>query len=172
MTIERGMNKPILLVEDEEHDVLFMQMALDAVGAKNPLSVAKDGCEAIDYLRGDGMYADRRQYPLPGLMLLDLRLPRVPGFEVLRWLRQQPAFAKLPVLVLSSSDQDSDVEAAYQLGADGYLVKPPLPSRLQAIVALIKKYWLDLDAPPPDCPGWQAVIVSPPATAERRRTRG
>ncbi len=157
------MNKPILLVEDEENDVLFMRMVVERIGLKNPLSVARDGREALDYLRGEGPYADRQRYPLPGLMLLDLRLPYVPGLAILEWLRQQPAFAQLPVLVLSSSDQDADVEAAYRLGANAYLVKPPLVSDLERRVRLIKRYWLDTEGPPAGCAEWQAVIVARPS---------
>ncbi len=161
------MNKVILQIEDEPSDVLFMQMAMQAAGLNNRLNVARDGREAIAYLKGEGQYADRQQYPLPGLVFLDLRLPYIPGLDVLKWLREQPSFAHTPVLVLSSSDQDVDVEAAYHLGAQGYLVKPPLVSELERIVRLIKRYWLDSDGPPPDCPEWQAMIVAPPPGCPR-----
>ncbi len=153
------MNKAVLLVEDDDSDVLFMQMAMQAAGVENTLSVARDGREALAYLRGEGPYADRQQHPVPGLVLLDLRLPYVPGLKVLEWLRQQPAYAHLPVLILSSSDQDADVEAAYRLGANAYLVKPPLLGELEHIVRLIKKYWLEGDGPPPGCLEWQAVVA-------------
>jgi CheY-like chemotaxis protein len=156
------MNKPILLIEDEDSDVLFMQIAMEGAGVKNPLCLARDGRQAIAYFKGEGEYADRQPYPLPGLVLLDLRLPYVPGLDILKWLRQQPAFTRTTVLVLSSSDQDADVEAAYRLGANGYLVKPPLVSELERIVRLIKKYWLDAEAPPTICPEWEAVIVGAP----------
>ena len=161
------MNKAILQIEDEPSDVLFMQMAMQAAGLENRLIVARDGREAIAYLKGEGQYVDRQQYPLPGLVLLDLRLPYIPGLDVLKWLREQPSFAHTPVLVLSSSDQDADVEAAYHLGAQGYLVKPALVSELERIVRLIKRYWLDSDAPPPDCAEWQAMIVAPPPGCPR-----
>jgi two-component system response regulator len=156
------MSKPILLVEDEDSDVTFMQIAMEGAGVKNPLNVVRDGRQAIAYLNGDGEYADRQQYPLPGLVLLDLRLPYIPGLAILKWLRQQPAFARTTVLVLSSSDQDSDVEAAYRLGANAYIVKPPLVSELERIVRLIKQYWLDSESPPANCPEWEAVVVAPP----------
>lgn len=156
------MSKAILLVEDEEHDILFMQMALEEAKAQNPLSIARDGREAIAYLSGEGQFANREKFPLPGLMLLDLRLPRVPGLEVLKWVRQQPDFAQLPILICSSSCQDTDVASAYQLGANGYLVKPShLAERLE-LARRLKKYWLDMDGPPPNCKDWLAFNVQPP----------
>lgn len=164
------MNKAILLVEDEESDVLFMQLALSAVGAQNPLFIARDGRKALACLKEEEPDGGRQPCPLPGLVLLDLRLPYVPGLEVLRWIRQQPRFVRLPVIILSSSDQDSDVEAAYSAGANAYLVKPPTLTELKRVVRLIKKYWLDLDAPPPDCQEWQAEIVAAPSSGRKGRS--
>jgi len=161
------MSKPILLVEDEEHDVLFMQIALEKANVKSHLSVAKDGREAIEYLKGDGKFADRHLYPLPGLVLLDLRLPRVPGLEVLKWVRHQPAFARLPVIVFSSSNQDSDVNAAYEWGADAYVVKPSHTAERIEVVRRIKKYWLDMKGPPPDCWDWLSLIAPRPQPVRR-----
>ena len=157
------MNKLMLLVEDEESDVLFMQIAMERANAHNPLAVAKDGREAIAYLEGSGKFGNRQKHPLPGLVLLDLRLPHVPGLEVLRWVRQQPALARLPVIVFSSSNQDSDVETAYRLGADAFVVKPMHPAELLEIVRRVKQYWLDADGPPPDCEDWLSAIVPRPA---------
>jgi CheY-like chemotaxis protein len=154
--------KAILQVEDEEHDVIFMRVAMERAGVKNTLAVATDGQEAIAYLQGEGRFGNRREYPLPGLVLLDLRLPQVPGLDVLRWIREQPGLVQVPVIVISSSDQDSDVETAYRLGADAYIVKPASPAELLDIVRHIKKYWLDLDAPPPDCEDWLSVTVPRP----------
>jgi len=156
------MNKTILLVEDEDHDVLFMQLALEQAGATNQLSVARDGREAIDYLKGEGKFANRQEFPLPALVLLDLKLPRVPGLEVLKWIRQQPAFSQLPVIICSSSSQDSDVDTAFRLGATAYVVKPSHVANLFDLVNRIKKYWLDMDGPPPDCPDWLSVTVLRP----------
>lgn len=151
--------KTILQVEDEEHDVMFLQFALEQAEVRNPLAVVQDGREALAYLKGEGIYRDRQAYPLPGLVLLDLRLPRVPGLEVLRWMRDHPDFAKVPVLVFSSSDQDTDVEAAYRLGANGYIVKPSSPADLSKIMRRIKKYWLEMDGPPAGCAEWNAILV-------------
>ena len=95
------MSNTILLVEDEENDVFFLKHAFEEVGVLNPLRVAQDGQEALDYLSGRGEYADRERFPLPCLILLDLKLPRVMGFEVLQWIREQPALKTLIVVVLS-----------------------------------------------------------------------
>ncbi|MEO8429788.1 MAG: response regulator, partial [Verrucomicrobiota bacterium] len=120
----------ILQVEDDTNDVFFFQRAMKKVGVTNPIQVASDGQQAIDYLKGVGKYADRETYPLPCLVLLDLKLPYVMGLEVLRWIRQQPGAARV-VVVLSASGQETDVATAYYLGANGYLVKPPETSKLE-----------------------------------------
>src|ERR1700753_2252422 len=108
----------ILLAEDEEDYVLLMQRSFDRPKIPNPLHVVWNGQEAISYLKGDGKYSNREEYPLPDLFLLDLKLPRVNGFEVLKWVREQPGLAPLRVLVLTSSDQIRDVNEAYKLGAN------------------------------------------------------
>ena len=138
---------------------MFLQYALERAQVRNPLAVVRDGRQAIAYLKGEGKFGDRQAYPLPGLVLLDLRLPRLPGLEVLRWMREQPDFAKLPVLVLSSSDQDQDVDAAYRLGANGYIVKPSSPAELSEIMRRIRKYWLEMDRPPAGCAEWNSILV-------------
>jgi CheY-like chemotaxis protein len=163
------MNKSILLVEDAEHDVIFMRTALEVAQVSNPLEVVGDGEAAIGYLSGKGAFADRQRYPMPGLVLLDLQLPRMPGLEVLKWIRSQQVLARLPVIVCSGSNRDSDVETAYALGANGYIIKPGRPSRLTQIVGTIKKYWLDADGPPPDCQEWLSVIVPPPSSERREQ---
>ncbi|MDB6170373.1 MAG: two-component system response regulator [Verrucomicrobia bacterium] len=139
----------ILLVEDEPNSVFFFEHAATKVGITNPLRVAKDGREALDYLEGVGEFADRRKHPLPGLVILDLKLPRVAGFEVLKQLRQQPETRALPVLMLTSSASDEDVARAYALGANGYLVKPSQLEELVKVVQGIKDFWLTLNRPPP-----------------------
>lgn len=156
-------HKPILLAEDEEHDVLFMRMAMKQAGVIHPLAVVKNGQEAIEYLSGCGPFADRQQYPIPRLVLLDLKLPLVPGLDVLRWIRSQLAYVELPVIICSSSDQDSDVENAYLLGATAYIVKSALRKERTEKVRLIKRYWLDSNGPPRDCAEWLSAIIPPPA---------
>ena len=115
----------ILLVEDNEDDIFFMQRALEKAGVAGLLQVARNGQQALDYLAGHEAYADRAQFPVPHLVFLDLKLPHVPGFEVLSWMRAQPSLRNIPVVVLTSSPQERDREKAHELGAEGYLIKPP-----------------------------------------------
>jgi len=135
------MTGTILLVDDDENDVLVMTMALKKVGMPCPVRVAKDGRDAQDYLSGAGKFADRSEYPLPCLMLVDLKLPRVTGLEVLRWLRERPEFDSTIVLVLSSSPMPDDIDRAYHLRANAYLVKPSGFENLQLMAQAIKDFW-------------------------------
>jgi len=115
----------ILLVEDDQNDVFFIQYAFEVANITNPLQIVGDGQQAIDYLRGAGKYADRSRFAFPSLVLLDLKLPYVHGFEVLRWTRQQPSLNEVSVVVLASSPEERDLQKARELGAKSYLVKPP-----------------------------------------------
>jgi CheY-like chemotaxis protein len=137
----------ILLVEDDANDIFFMRSAMKSVGLADQLHVAGDGQHAIDYLAGTGKYGDRAQFPLPDLILLDLKLPAVMGMEVLRWVREQRALDLVMVLVLTSSSLESDVRSAYRAGANSYLVKPNRPQELLHMVELIAEYWLNLNRP-------------------------
>lgn len=132
---------PILLVEDDYNDVLLIQRAFRKANIKPSVSTVSDGDEAVLYLQGKEKYADRAQYPLPLLILLDLKLPRRSGLEVLAWIRQQPKLKRLLVIVLTSSQEDSDLTQAYDLGANSYLVKPLDFQELVRLVELIDDYW-------------------------------
>ncbi len=114
----------VLLADDDELATLLMHSVFERAGFVRPLQLARDGVEVIAYLRGDGPYGDRLQHPLPTVLLLDLNMPRKNGFEVLAWIRQQPALKRLHVYVLSASSQLEDIQQAYDLGANSYLVKP------------------------------------------------
>lgn len=139
----------MLLAEDDEHDVFFMQRAFGRAGVTQPIMAVNNGQEAIQYLHGEGNFADRSKYPAPRLVLLDLKMPLVDGFEVLSWIREQPGLREwLPVLVLSSSAQEADVKKALALGAHEYLVKPGDFNSLVGLVEEIKRRWLDA-APAP-----------------------
>ena len=133
----------LFLVEDNGDDVFFMKRAISAAGIAHPLEVAQDGQAAIDYLSGRGEFADRKRFPVPFLMFLDLKLPHKSGLEVLEWIRSQTALRTLIVLVLTSSREESDVTKAYSFGANSFLVKPPSGLQLNELVKLIRTYWLE-----------------------------
>lgn len=132
----------ILIVEDNPDDVFFMQRACKATNLLNPLQVAADGQEAIDYLAGEGRFADRAKYPIPCLVFLDLKLPRKTGHQVLEWARQKPEFASLVIVVLTTSRESRDISEAYQLGSNAYLVKPTSPTSLEEMMRSIKGFWM------------------------------
>ena len=131
----------IFLVEDDPDDVFLMERALKAAKISNKVHRAENGRQAIDYLAGNGIFADRTQYPLPRLVLLDLKLPYKDGFEVLEWLRRQPMFESMVVVILTSSSQQKDLNRAYKLGARSYLVKPPTPEMIKALDASLTAFW-------------------------------
>jgi CheY-like chemotaxis protein len=116
--------QPVVLVaDDNEDDVLALRHALRRAGIDVPLQIVEDGEEAIAYLRGVGKFSNRAEFPLPDLFLLDLRMPKIDGFEVLEWLRQQPSLAPLRTIVLTMSNDVFDVDRAYALGANSFLTK-------------------------------------------------
>ncbi|HEV8411192.1 MAG TPA: response regulator [Gemmatimonadaceae bacterium] len=141
-------NQPILLVEDEENDVMLLQRAFRRAGMVNPLQVVRHGDDAVAYLEGTGEFADRVKHPLPVLVLLDLKLPRRTGLEVLEWVKERPGLKKIPIVVLTSSKNDSDVDRAYELGANSYLVKPVSFETLLELVKSLELYWLVLNERP------------------------
>ncbi|WP_250121884.1 response regulator [Chroococcidiopsis sp. CCMEE 29] len=138
----------ILLVEDDPNDVFLIQRAFRRINLANPIQVVQDGEAAVLYLSGQEPYADRDRYPFPILVLLDLKLPRRSGLEVLEWLRQQPKLKRLPVVVLTSSRENSDLNRAYDLGANSYLVKPVAFDGLLEMVRSLNQYWLILNEKP------------------------
>src|SRR5438309_1981675 len=135
----------VLLAEDDLDDVLLTQIAFSKARLANPLQVVRDGEEAIAYLKGEGRFADRHQYPLPILLLLDLSMPKINGFEVLAWLRNQPRLKHLPVAVMTSSDHDPDAVRAFEVGADSYLNKPPDAASLLGPVQRLHASWMILE---------------------------
>jgi CheY-like chemotaxis protein len=132
----------ILLVEDDPDDVLLMQRAFSRARLANPLRVVRDGEEAIRYLSGQGIYKARDKYPVPLLLLLDLRMPKKNGFEVLEWIRDQPEHNDLPVVVLTSSAEQPDAIKAFKLGASSYLVKPAQFDDLVQLMLRLQGYWI------------------------------
>ncbi len=139
---------PILLVEDSPDDALLIQRAFRKANLANPVQLVRDGEEAVAYLSGATPYEDRGRFPLPVFMLLDLKLPRRSGLEVLAWLRQEPAIRRLPVVVLTSSRESVDVNRAYDLGVNSYLTKPVGFEALIEMVKNVNLYWLVLNEKP------------------------
>lgn len=136
-------NSLILYVEDEEADIMMLQFAMQSLQITNPFRAVGNGEEALAYLRGTGPYQDRQQHPVPGLVLLDLNIPRISGMKVLEWVRQEPLFAHLPVLIYTSSDDPKDRERARQLGANDYILKPMGIDKTMSAVQQIKERWLE-----------------------------
>jgi CheY-like chemotaxis protein len=139
---------PILLVEDSPDDALLVQRAFRKANLANSVQLVRDGDEAVAYLKGDPPFSDRGQFPLPVLMLLDLKLPRLSGLEVLKWVRQNGTLKRLPVVVLTSSRESVDVNRAYDLGVNSYLTKPVGFEALLEMVKSLNLYWLILNEQP------------------------
>lgn len=132
----------VLYVEDDECDLLFMQRAFRQAGLGDELRSVGNGQEAMDYLNGNGAYADRGHYPVPSLVLLDLNLPLVSGFKVLEWMKTREDLAALPVVVFSSSTRPEDNARAKALGAKDYVAKPASGSRFADVLGRLRETWL------------------------------
>jgi CheY-like chemotaxis protein len=143
-----GTNEVILVVEDEPDAVILLKRALEKAQVRNPVVSVDHGERAIAYLNGDGEYADRKVHPVPTLMIMDLKLPRRTGLEVLGWIRQHPQLRVLPVIVLTSSRDARDVARAYEAGANSYLVKPISYATLVQMMESVRDYWLRFNEPP------------------------
>ena len=142
-------DKTVLLVEDDPADVRLIQRAFGKL--ERPVSMIRlsDGDDVVDYLDGRPPYENRALYPSPGLMLLDIKLPRRSGFEVLEWLRKQASGLKrLPVIMLTSSRHSADINRAYDLGANSYLAKPETAAQLQDLAARFRSYWISCNEAP------------------------
>ncbi len=140
----------ILLVEDNRMDVELTLDAFREARLANAIHVVTSGQEALDYLFGIGKFADRQTYPLPSLVLLDLKMPGIDGFEVLRRLKSEPGLKRLPVIILTSSKEEGDLALGYDLGANSYLVKPVSFEGFLDVVKQVGNYWLTLNAEPPE----------------------
>lgn len=138
----------VLLVEDNPDDAELIAHAFKKAEVVNPLIVVDDGDKAIDYFHGRSAFADRTEFPLPGLVLLDLKLPRRSGFEVLEAIRANRPTRNTPVVVLTSSNQANDIERAYELGANSYLVKPIGRDSLITMVRSLDAFWFRLNQAP------------------------
>jgi len=143
-------NRSILLIEDNPSDIELTRRALERSHVTNELVDVQDGQEALDYLFGSGAYAGREAPALPGVVLLDLHLPKVPGLEVLRAIRADPRTRRLPVVILTSSNEERDVAASYDLGVNSYIQKPVNFDKFAEAIRTLGLYWLLLNELPPD----------------------
>jgi len=150
----------VLYVEDDPNDVLLLQRAFRLEEIHNPLNVAVDGAEGIAWLSGHGQFANRARYPLPDLVILDIKMPKINGLVVLKWIRAHPGLKGLPVIVLTSSYLPEDVAAAHQLGANAFIVKPCLYEELREVVRFLKYWMLHTSPPPTDERDWIALKLS------------
>jgi CheY-like chemotaxis protein len=144
----RSIEELVLVVEDDPYDAKLIVRAIEKARMLNPVEIVRDGEAAIEYLTGQDPYADRPRYPLPVLILLDLKLPKLDGFEVLQWIRSQSGLRRVPVVVLTSSSISADVGRAYDLGANSYLVKPVGADELIGLLKTIELYWLVTNTKP------------------------
>jgi CheY-like chemotaxis protein len=131
----------ILVAEDDPKDLALLRHAVREIECPVHLVVVRDGEEAIEYLRGDGPFGDRGRHPLPDLLLLDLKMPRVTGLEVLKWIKRHKDSARIPTIMLSGSGLEADVEEAYRLGVNTYFTKPNELGKLSELLGLLIQYW-------------------------------
>jgi CheY-like chemotaxis protein len=142
---------PILVAEDNEDDAFLLQRALARAGVANPVRFVGDGEQVLAYLHGEGKFADRAAFPFPGLLLLDVKMPRMTGLEALSVIRSDPGLKRLVVIFLSSSGREGDINQAFDLQANSYLVKPSHQEAMGPILEALKGYWLGMNQYP-NCP--------------------
>lgn len=138
----------ILLIEDDADEIHLMKRALSKAGLVNPLHVITHGSEVIPYCEGKGEYADRSRFPLPGLIFLDLKLPGISGLYLLAWIKGNPDFRHIPVVLFTSSDDPEDLRRAYQFGANSYLIKPMDFEEFVEMIKVTGTYWISLNSTP------------------------
>lgn len=138
----------ILLIEDETPDATLVRRAFEKTGVRNPIIHLRNGETAMAYILGVEPYSNRVLHPLPVLILLDLKMPRMGGLEFLQWRRTQKDVRKTPVVVLTADNDSQSINAAYQLGANSYLIKPSTPDDVRGVVDALYHYWLQLNEPP------------------------
>lgn len=135
-------HQPILLAEDNPGDVQFIRLAFDRAQVTNRLEVVSDGQQALAYLRGEGQYADRSQFPFPALLLMDMKMPVMNGLETLAEIRQDPALKRLVVIFLTSAQLESEINLAFDQRVNAYLVKSNDLNRLTEACKRLKNFWL------------------------------
>jgi CheY-like chemotaxis protein len=133
----------VLLVDDREDDVVLTQQAFARANVPNQLFAVRDGAEAIAYLRGEVPFANRAEFPLPDLLLLDINMPKVDGFGVLKWVRSNPQLSNLRVVMLTTSDQMTDIDKAYSMGVNSYVVKPVKFNSYVELIGFLLRFWFE-----------------------------
>jgi CheY-like chemotaxis protein len=141
-------NQVILLADDDPNDRFLVRRAFQKLGITNPLYEVHDGSAAIAYLAGEGQYSNRALFPFPGILLLDLQMPRVGGLEVLEWIRSKLTVSGLLIIVLSRNDELRQVNRAYALGANSFLTKPNSDQELEGLISSFRNYWMVKNTPP------------------------
>jgi CheY-like chemotaxis protein len=137
----RAKGQLVLIAEDSETDIFFLFRVMDQAGVVNPIFVVRDGTDALAYLQGTGRYADREAYPLPGIVLLDLKMPGADGFEILRWKRTQSRLQRTLMVAVSSYDGVYSINLAYESGADTFLSKPLTNEDVSNLFSAFEDYW-------------------------------
>jgi two-component system response regulator len=148
-----GERQPILLADDDEDDRLLACDALAEAGIRNEVHTVQDGVELLDYLYRRGPYIDPEDSPRPGLILLDLNMPRLDGREALESIKQDPALRSIPVVALTTSGHERDIARVYELGANSYIVKPADFAGLTQVMQALGQYWFEIVEPPPSTRG-------------------
>jgi DNA-binding response OmpR family regulator len=144
-----NLSSTLLVVEDEDNDVFFLERTIRKAGVNNPVQVVRNGQQAMDYLAGNGAFADRERFPLPCLVFLDLHLPGKSGLEVLTWIRKQAELEAVIVVLLTASKEEAAISTAYEIGANSYLVKPATTDSLIVLLKALDLYSHDLEADRP-----------------------
>ena len=157
----------ILVVDDSEDDRLFIERGFRAVGVKDPIQLLNDGAEAIAYMMGEGKFANRSKFVYPTFILTDLKMPQADGFAVLEHLKNNPAWAVIPTVVLTASNDPDDIKKAYMLGASSYHVKPSSPDELRQLLKILNDYWMSCEVPEVDSTGRQLPTNSKGKLGER-----
>ena len=143
----------ILVADDDQNDVFFLRRAFQKSGVSHAVIHVSDGQEAIDYLQGEANYRDRARFPVPALVLLDLKMPKVDGLEVLRQVKGDETLKVIPVVMLTSSREETDLVKSYRLGANAYVVKPVGFEQFADAIRQVGIFWAVLNEPPPDSSG-------------------
>ena len=146
---QAGLPGTILLIEDDPADAALIQRAFQKVGVQNPIAHLSHGDTALAYLEGINEYVNRNKFPLPILIILDLKLPGMNGLQLLKWIRTKRELRLIPVVVLTGSADTTQVQAAYEAGANSYLLKPADRNEIIRVVEALEHYWVQHNVPPP-----------------------